>query len=385
MRELAVRVGRTVFSRMKIAICAAKYVTCRMMSLRSRQPIWVICERGTDARDNGYAFYRYMIKEHPEVRVFYLIDPNSTDYPKVAAHAVRFGSMEHYRVLAKADRIVSTHCYTALPMKNEKLWYMMGMEKRFYFLQHGVIQAYLPFIYGDRTKMRLFCCTAMPEYKFVKENFRHPEGVVQLTGLARYDHLMDFKTKKQILVMPTWRRYLADEKAFLSSDYYAAWKSLLKDERLLGALEKTDTKLVFYPHYEMQPMLKHFRINHPNVIIANFEHYDVQQLLKESELLVTDYSSVYFDFAYMRKPVVHYQFDMQEYHRRHYREGYFSFEKNGFGPIEADQNGVVEQILKISGNEYRMEEIYRNRIKEFFAYHDCSNCERIYQAIVRQN
>ena len=34
-------------------------------------PVWFISERGFDARDNGFVFYQYVKREHPEIRVFY--------------------------------------------------------------------------------------------------------------------------------------------------------------------------------------------------------------------------------------------------------------------------------------------------------------------------
>lgn len=384
MKKLMRRIMRGVCARLKVADCAAKYTLCRLLPMKKAQELWLICERGTDARDNGYAFYRYMTEHHPEIQVRYLISPDSADYPKVADHAVPYGSMENYRLLAKADKIVSTHCYTALPVKNEPLWRALRLDRRFYFLQHGIVMSDFPYVYGDRTGMRLFCCAAKPEYEFVRNTFRHPAGVVECTGLARYDQILPYKVKNQILVMPTWRRYLSDEKTFLTSEYFAAWKALLTDSRLLDRLAAAQTQLIFYPHYEMQPFLKHFDLNHPNVILADFQHYDVQQLLKESRLLITDYSSVFFDFAYMQKPCVYYQFDSEEFHRRHYREGYFSFERDAFGPVETAHNALVDQILQIAEGGYRMDQTSLQKIDAFFAYRDNHNCERIYQAIIQR-
>lgn len=381
MYRFVVRVKNAVFVRIKILKCTIKYIFFRIIPAKNDKKIWVICERGTDARDNGYAFYRYMIEKHPEVQVYYLITSDSADYHKVAEHAVIYGSTENYRVVAKAEKIISTHCYTALSGVPEKVWHMLKIEDRFYFLQHGIIQGKLTFLYGKRSHMKLFCCTAVPEYKYIKENYGHPEGVVQCTGLARYDCLLSFEVKKQILIMPTWRRYLKSKEIFLESEYFKAWDALIKDERLLKYLSDTNTKLVFYPHYEMQAYLECFKTKNENVIIADFNNYDVQQLLKESKLLVTDYSSVYFDFAYMGKPCIYYQFDKEEYNKQHYKEGYFSFEKNGFGSVENEQESLVDQILYIAQMGYKMDSIYKMRIEDFFAFHDNKNCDRIYQAI----
>lgn len=383
MRKLIIRVKNAVRSRIRIAGSAVKYLACCILPRLDKTETWVICERGTDARDNGYAFYRYMVQTHPEIRIHYLITPDSADYPKVASHAVAYGSWKNYRVVAKADKIISTHCYTALPVKSEKLWRRLNLPDRFYFLQHGIIKEILPYLFGDKTKMRFFCSGAIPECMYIRANYLHPENVVQCTGLARYDHLLPFSVRKQILVMPTWRRYLKEETAFLQSEYYQAWSSLLRDERLMQYLSETQTKLIFYPHHELQPYLKHFTVGSENVILADFDHYDVQQLLKESMLLVTDYSSVHFDFAYMDKPCVYYQFDTEKYHQQHYKEGYFHFDTDGFGSVVSKDSDLIDEILATAETGFMVDPIYQARAQAFFSHRDQQNCQRIYQAIIQ--
>ena len=378
------RIRNGIRARLQVGESALRYGICSLFPRLDKRESWVICERGTDARDNGYGLYRYLVENHPELRVHYLITPDSPDRPKVEAHAVDFGSWKNYRVVAKADKIISTHCYTALPVKNEKLWRKLGIARRFYFLQHGITTARLPYLFGDKTKMRLFCCAAIPEYDYVRRNFLHPEQVVRCTGLARYDYLLPFTCKRQILVMPTWRRYLQSEEQLLQSEYFRAWKGLMESERLQRWLAETGTQLIFYPHYEMQPWLTWFSTGNDNVILADFQYYDVQQLLKESLLLVTDYSSVCFDFAYMKKPAVYFQFDTEQYHAQHYRTGYFRYEGEGFGPVVQTVEQVVDEILARGEAQFAMEPRYSGRVDAFFAHRDRDNCRRIYQAITEQ-
>ena len=61
---------------------------------------WVLHERGTDARDNAFFFYRYLKKNHPEQKVYYIIDKNSPDRNKVKEDAVHFGSLKSFWVIA---------------------------------------------------------------------------------------------------------------------------------------------------------------------------------------------------------------------------------------------------------------------------------------------
>ena len=98
---------------------------------------------------------------------------------------------------------------------------------------------------------------------------------------------------------------------FMETDYYRYWDALLKDERLIRYIEENDLQIIFYPHREMHRFLKYFHVDHPKITVASWPEYDVQTLLKESAVLVTDFSSVAMDFAYMKKPLVYYQLTMK--------------------------------------------------------------------------
>lgn len=346
-----------------------------------KQSHWVLHERGTDARDNAYFFYRYLKENHPEQKVYYIIDKNSPDYSKVKEDAVHFGSLKNYWVLAKAEKIIATHVFVGAPGMNLKLFALLGLNRKFIFLQHGVILCDIPPLYYDRTGVQLFICGAEPEYQYIEDRYGYPSGSVQYTGLARYDMLHDIRTKDQILIMPTWRKYISDENSFLESDYYRQWDQLLRDPTLAEYLEKHDMTVIFYPHYEIQKYLHLFHSGSDRIILADFAGYDVQTLLKESKLLVTDYSSVYFDFAYMRKPVVYFQFDRDEFFGIHYTQGYFSFSNMGFGPVTETVESTVDSIMQSADLGFLVTDMYRKRMEEFFPLYDQRNRERIYDAI----
>lgn len=346
---------------------------------------WVISERGTDARDNSWHFYNYMKREHPEQKIYYIIKRDSADYEKVKDDAVEWGTMHTLWLALSAEKFISSHHFrVSLPYRGASA-YIKKIEKKFYFLQHGIINHDHPMWHADSVTMRLFVCGALPEYQFISSTFGYEKGIVRYTGLARYDALTDYHTKRQILVMPTWREYLStSEEVFLASDYYREYQSLLTDDELVGYLEQKNIQLVFYPHYEIQKYLKHFETQSKNVILASFDEYDVQQLLKESALLVTDYSSVLFDFAYMEKPSLYFQFDRDEFEQKHYAKGYFDSDTMGFGKVSFTNEELKRDIIDIVENQFELSDVYRKRIDGFFVMRDQKNCERIYQAILEQ-
>ena len=93
------------------------------------------------------------------------------------------------------------------------------------------------------------------------------------------------------------------------------WKELLNNDILKELIEKKDLKVIFYLHRNLQNHINSFKNINSKIILASWEKYDIQELLKSSALMVTDYSSVFFDMIYMKKPIVFYQFDEDEYRK----------------------------------------------------------------------
>lgn len=354
---------------------------CKIMAIPFPKNKWVFCERGDDARDNGYWLYNYVKKNYPEKQVFYIIDRKSEDLKKVSEDAVILGSMKNYWVLATSEKLISTHYSAGLPLRNYKIFKLCGLHRKFYFLQHGIVKDDLPSLYGIKAPMRLFVCGAKPEYEYVRNHFQHPEGVVQYTGLARFDQLHDCNIKRQILVMPTWRSFIKTKDQFLASKFYLCWQSFLRNTTVLSFLDRENIDLIFYPHYEVQKYADFFTAASDRVIIAKKEKYDVQTLLKESAVLATDYSSVYFDFAYMKKPVVYYQFDETDFFEGHYQKGYFDYREMGFGDVCTTETELINSLLRIVSNGMKTEKVYLDRAGDFFPLCDKDNCKRVFDLI----
>ena len=100
-------------------------------------------------------------------------------------------------------------------------------------------------------------------------------------------------------------------------------------------------------------------------------------------LLVTDYSSVFFDVAFLRKPVVYYQFDEEEFRKYHYQKGYFDFRRDGFGPVCTTQEALLGALMESFENGMEMQTEYAQRTERFFPLHDGNNCRRTFEAIAR--
>ena len=72
-----------------------------------------------------------------------------------------------------------------------------------------------------------------------------------------------------------------------------------------------------------------------------------REVFAESEMIITDYSSVAFDFAYLEKPVIYTQFDSEEFFNGEhvYTKGYFDYEHDGFGEIAYNLETTMIKII----------------------------------------
>ena len=357
---------------------------------KTHRPFWLICEYGEEARDNGYYFYEYMIRNHPEQDVIYAIRTSSYDYPRVHAlgKTVDYGSFMHWVTYLAAQANISSQ---KGGKPNAAVCYLLEvyghLNNNRVFLQHGIIKDDMPYIYYGNARFSLFTVSTEREYEYVAGKFGYPPGVVQKLGLCRFDDLNDESDGRRIVVMPTWRQWLTHKSGsgaalFRESEYYTAWNGFLRSEELRAMLDRYDLQLCFYPHWEMQRFGEEFSgIGTGRIRFATWPEADVHDLLKKGAMLVTDYSSVAMDFAYLGKPVLYYQFDVDRFRKSHLEEGYFSYTEDGFGPVLYCEEDLFRAMRDAIERNFALTDVYRRRIDSFFDLRDHGNCERTYHAV----
>lgn len=350
--------------------------------------LWLIAERTTDARDNGYHFFKYLRENHKNINCAYVIDSASPDYERVSTlgKTIEPKSFKHYLALVCSRVKISTHIMGYTPdayrfaILDRKLGIVKGKKV---FLQHGIISNDIQELRYGKTKLDLFICSTVREYELLS-TYGYPDGVLRRLGLCRYDALAcGHKAKKQILVMPTWRYYLRplDEEEFKETEYYKNFNGLISDERLHKILEENDYELALYLHYELQKFSGLFSGNSGRIKIKNMQNADVQELLMESEMLITDYSSVFFDFAYMKKPVAYWTFDYELFYNEQYGKGYMNLKEDGLGPNLKDKDEVIDCIEHEIKNDMAIDGVYMERIENTFKGLPQKHCEQTYMAI----
>lgn len=360
-----------------------------------RRDLWLVCDNGIEASDNGFCLFEYICKNHPEQDCVFAVYKTSTDYENVrkTGKTVKYGSFLHW-VLYLTARVNISSQKSGKP--NYAVCYLLEvygiLKNTRVFLQHGVILTDIDFLYYKNTKMSMFVTSTYREWEYVNERYGYPQGVVKLLGLPRFDRLHDFKiVPKQILIMPTWRDWLGtnalaknperDRENFCQSEYFKYWSNLIKSEKLKQICESYGCTVMFCPHRDTQRFITCFESDNPYLTVCSYPQYNVQELMKSSAFMITDYSSVQIDFAYMKKPLAYFQFDYERFSREHYKKGYFDYNDDGFGPVFNDESSLLDYIESMAENNFENTELYLSRHKDFFTLYDTDNCKRNFDAI----
>ncbi len=369
----------------------------RMARLIKCRPIWIVSDRLDRAGDNGEAFFRYMRRHHPWVRVFFLTGKEGKKHSPVRGpRLLTVGTFRtaYYNLLA--DRFLSSQAdifpRCAAHCDNEYVRDLYTPD-RFVFLQHGVTCNNIASWLSADTAGVAMLVTASPEERaaIISENCGYDETNTKLTGFPRFDRLRA-KKPRYVTLMPTWRLGLSsgydresgnwnyDLEKFAKSDFCRFYSALTKDVRILSALRKKGLKLAFVPHPNITRALDAFDFDKKNVKVLSGVPY--RKIYARSALVLTDYSSAVFDFAYLRRPVIYAQFDKDSFYEGQvYTEGYFDVRTMGFGEVETDYEGTVARLLAYIERDFEMSDEYRARADSFFAYRDRKNSERVYRAV----
>ena len=371
----------------------------KIINLLKRKPLWVISDRMTKAGDNGEAFFRYLRENHKKVNAVFAIDKSSPDYKKMKKIGpVVNHSSKLYKLLVLASNFRLSSAGEAQvynPFVGYSEPYRDLLQKvNFIFLQHGVTKDDQSVWLGRYNRnIRGFVTAGVPEYEsIVHGKYEYPESYVWLTGFPRFDRLYE-NSEKWITIMPTWREYLlgawnsATDSRMLkagteNSTYVTFYRDLLNHPKLLQAARDFGYHLVFLPHPNFQPHLHIFGQNNQVTFLGKECSYT--EVYSKSDLVVTDYSSAVFDFAYMRKPVVYCQFDAEEFFSGNhvYAKGYFSYEEDGFGEVEKNLEDTVNRIIAYMQSGCQLKEKYRERVDRFFAFKDKNNSQRVYDKLL---
>lgn len=157
--------------------------------------------------------------------------------------------------------------------------------------------------------------------------------------------------KRIVLYAPTWR-----DNEYYTNGIYKFSTGL--DFSLLMEQMKEDTVWLVKYHYLIMDRIDWSA--YEGFIYTFDKNYDISLLYLVSDMMVTDYSSVMFDYSILKRPMLFYCYDLYEY-KDTLRGFYFDFLKEAPGPVIQTTEALIESI-----KEYDYE-LYRENYEAFIA------------------
>jgi len=368
------------------------WIPSRFVKPRASQ-LWLICERKDNAEDNGWIFYQWLKRQHPEQAARFILDKHADNYDTCDPTMIAWGSFKHYVYYLAAGKHVKSMITDPVPSPRVCDYYEAIFHKHvdIVYLKHGIAHNGSEYHSYAKLRARLFICGAKPEYDYFVANAGYPAGYVQYTGLARYDDLLAHRSDQHfILIIPTWRRYLKlfdntpaqNEALFANSRWYHAYLSLLNNQQFIDFATQHGYRIKFCLHAEFRAYSHLFAGKIAPEVELVGDDEKIHDLLMGMSLMITDYSSVLFDAAYMEKPVIFYHFDEQEYRQKHFSKGFYDYQRDAVGPIATTEQQLIQHLADLhSDGHFVLQPQYAEQVNRLFQYRDTNNCERIYRAI----
>ncbi|MDZ5471925.1 CDP-glycerol glycerophosphotransferase family protein [Bacillus sp. 31A1R] len=263
-----------------------------------------------------------------------------------------------------------------------QLWHAVGAFKTFGFSRLGRPGGPSPKSRNHRNYTKAIV-SSKSVAKYYAEGFGIDEAKVIATGIPRTDIFFDEKYKEQV------RTELLEEFPFLRGKKVITFAPTFRGNGQQSAyypmevldLEKLYNELkdeyVFL--FKIHPFVKNdFNIPYQySDFFYDFSSYrEINNLLFITDVLITDYSSVCFEYALLNKPMLFFAYDVEEY--VHKRDFYFDFISFIPGPLLRSTEGIVQSIKK---QDFKMEKI-PPFVEYFFDHRDGESSSRVIDELI---
>ena len=222
-----------------------------------------------------------------------------------------------------------------------------------------------------------------------KSAFRVNEKQILLTGYPRNDTFFDMDQNAPILAeieslkstdtttviyMPTHRKEGKGEISELLN---------IDLNKLNQSLISLNTKLFIKFHYFHLKKHNYKNLSHIYFITDADIDQDIYTILTMFDMMITDFSSVHFDFLLTKRPIIFAPFDKEKYIIND-RQLYFNYDDVTPGPKVTDWDELLVYIEKFIHNPKLYEKERINAMRRFNKYIDSNNCQRVFSAIYNE-
>ena len=338
---------------------------------------------GKKYADSPRVIYEYMLRE-PRFKdyefVWTFVQPDNYSFleQNPRTRVLRYHSDEHYRVYATAGYwITNSRVPLIIPVRDEQVYLQcwhgtplkgLGLDVKVSGNNARYTQDEMNSMYTKDADKYTFMVSPSG---FCSEKFSsafgldrsNREHVILEQGYPRNDELIGRSdedidrikealgipaNKKVVLYAPTWRDNQHAENIGYTYDETVDFHRLR--ERI-----GDEYVILFRAHYFISSRFDFSK--HEGFVYNVSDMDDINDLYLASDILVTDYSSVFFDYANLKRPMIFYMYDLAEY-RDEMRGFYFSFDELP-GPIVMSQKEMADAIIEAAEIE-EDEGVYKN-------------------------
>lgn len=348
----------------------------RLLFWTRNQRIWLIGCGGNRWGDNADAFWRYLGKNHPEVKAVAVVK-NGVSLKPEAGSWVRRNSLLSYVLIVQAEVLLTTHTLEDLGPSS----IVSKSKAKTVWLQHGVIAiGKITAKIARSGQYDLICASSSKEKNLMSSQLGIRADQIKITGLARHDQLLerlnDNPIRQGILYLPTARSWADPEKIDHYRESLLAWLKELNQIR--SGNEALTVKFWMHPGWSKRG-LADLGLNVGEIDLYGTEQ-DPQKLICNSSVLVTDYSSVFFDAALSGIPTILFQPDRDAYIKH---KGLFKdFLDQDLLLVVHDNHDLLFYLKKLVDDS----DFYRDRVEkdrqwafQYVETFDGQCCLRIYQ------
>lgn len=357
--------------------------------------IWLVGERADTAQDNGFHFFRHLRENHPDRRVYYVIDGDSPQLSRVRGlgNIVKHSTPRHRLLMLHATVLANAYSIKHMIPRQwspgsytRTLAWRVGAHR--VYLKHGVHVSPTAVKRGTGG-YDLYLAVNPQEKAALQESSSYRDQVVE-TGMPRYDTLVPTPSTRTILFMPTWRRYLVpklfgptDEASvpFAGSTYERFVTGLMTSPVLHDILQRHDYRLQLLPHYNLRQEMEDFRLTSDRTELADTTRNSFQDLIRGCDAFITDYSSVHFDVAYLGTPIIYTHFDKDEYEDGHAVPSWFDHDTDAFGPVVYSLEKTLSELDALLSRGCTRDPAFQSRVDAAFTFHDHNNSARAVEQI----
>ena len=373
----------------------------------------------TNYMDNTKYLYEYIVRNHPEIDVVWLTKNKDVlkQLQREKMPVLKMKSLKGIWTTARAEVAFSDHFKMSdydnrfgfnARTKFVNLWHGVGLKK---MIPEGdiipntqvpgvrlssdiiidkndsIFSKFIkflkyPFIVPFRELFEKYyglVCVGEPFVEFFAEPLRVKKSSQMLVGYPRHINLYEFSEEKSfnIIYAPTYRWDGHREKYMVET-----FVNSIKE--INNLLELIDGKFVLrlHPHTwrNYEDLLFDTINKYPRFSIS--KEKDIYKDLNTYSLLITDYSSIGYDFLITQKPIIYFAFDLEDYKTKDCSLS-LSYEENSAGDIVYNWHDDINSIKKSYSNPEYNKNLRLQILNKFFPalYNSKDNSKQIVKEI----